>query len=152
MPFEQARDVIDHARDYHQRLGDRLRQVTDESEKGRIQLLLMYLSRHEDHLGKALADYELGAPDAVLDTWFQTPPRFEPRPACDPEIVLLPHTTVDELTRGVLQLHECLREVYREGAERADVPEVREAFANLAEHMRAEERQLSRDVASSADL
>lgn len=62
MPFEQARDVIDHARAFHRQLGERLRRMGDASEKERVRLLLSYLSRHEEHLGETLEQYELGAP------------------------------------------------------------------------------------------
>lgn len=152
MAFEQARDVIDHARAFHHQLGERLQRMGDASEKERVQLLLSYLSRHEKHLAQTLEQYELGAPEAVLDTWFQVPPSLLPQAECTPELVLDPDTILEEITGAIVELYECLRELYREAADRADTDAVRGAFTSLAQLMEQEERLLARDIAASEDL
>lgn len=152
MPFEQTKDVIDHARAFHQTLGESLRRMGDSSGKERTRLLLASLSRHQEHLEQTLEDYELGAPEAILNTWFQSPPDFAAHAECDPDLTLEPDWVVADLAPAIEKLYACLQGLYEEGSDRADTPAVREAFANLAQGMEEEERLLIRDIASSDDL
>lgn len=58
MPYETAKDVLEHARDYHRILSDFYNKLGAKAQKQRAKMLLDYLSRHEKHLEDSLAEYE----------------------------------------------------------------------------------------------
>ncbi|MCK5188869.1 MAG: hypothetical protein KAR12_02310, partial [Methylococcales bacterium] len=71
MRFEQVRDILDHAREFHKCLGEFYQNLVEYEEETRIKMLLEYLGRHEKFLEQGIANFEESASEQVLDTWFQ---------------------------------------------------------------------------------
>ena len=69
MPFDQTRDVLNHARKFHRRLSEFYEDLKDSVEKERTRALLDYLSRHETYLDESLAKFQEAVSDNVLDTF-----------------------------------------------------------------------------------
>ncbi len=71
MSFNQTRDILDHAREFHRRLirfYDGLRGLTESEETAR---LLEELIARERQLEARLADYEERVSENTLDTFFK---------------------------------------------------------------------------------
>ena len=150
MPFETVKDVLDHARAFHQELEiyyDRMSQI---AEKERVQILLEYLSRHERHLDECLAAYENDAVHAVLDTWY----KYTPDKATVHDIESLqlkPSMTLADVIAAALKMDQCLVELYQEMLDRSVSEDIKELFKQLLTLEKTEEVQLVRDAVEMED-
>ena len=151
MTAKRMRDVIDCARDFHEALSAMYQLLSDRSGSERARLLLDYLQRHEHRLGEVLEEYEAGAPRALMETWFKPGPECPKVPALE-AADLDGDISIDEIVCLALKLDDLLVQLYREAAEEAVSPEVRDAFDSLSEHTVAEEHQLVRDAPAAKDL
>lgn len=143
--FEQTRDVLDHARSFHHQVAELYQRLEDRVEKERVQMLLDYLQRHEKHLEQSLADYEDEASKWILDAWFQYTLEEDPSDLLS-SVEIREDMSVDDVVRLALRLDDYLIDLYRNMAERADLPEVREVFANLLELEQQDEHQIARNA------
>lgn len=151
MRFEQVRDILDHAREFHKKLHELYQQLADQEEAARIKLLLEYLGGHEKLLEQGIANFEQSASEEILDTWFQ----FTQDDAILklPETLQLkPHMAVDEVIRMGLELDDRLIKLYRDAVENSEVPEVQEVFDNLLAMEQQEERHLVRAALDAGDV
>jgi len=151
MRFEQVRDILDHASEFHKRLGEFYQNLADHDDAARIKMLLEYLGRHEKFLEQGIANFEESASKQVLDTWFQY--------TQDKAILKLPEASnikpnmpVEEVIRMGLDLDDCLLKLYKDAAENSEVPEVKEVFNNLLEMEQEEEHHLVRAALDSRDI
>lgn len=143
--FERTQDVLDHARIFHNELRRLYEQLSTETEKERVRMLLDYLSRHEEHLEESLAAYEEGASKRVLDTWFKYVPA-EDKLEKFRDVKLEPDMSVDDVVDVALRMDDCLVDLYKEMAEVAVSQEVKEVFTNLLEMEEQEKHKLVRNA------
>ena len=143
--FERTRDVLDHARSFHQQVSELYQRLEDRAEKERVQMLLDYLRRHEKHLEQSLSDYEKEASKRILDTWFQYTLEEDPSDLLS-EVEVREDMAVDDVVRLALRLDDYLIDLYRNMADNADIPEVKEVFTNLLELEQQDEHQLARNA------
>lgn len=137
MPYGQAKEILDYARNFHGQVSDFYQQLADKAQSARVKLLLDYLIRHEKHLAKALEDFEQSVSSQALNTWYQYSQEqrtFAPLDA----IKFSPTMTVDDVLKLGQTIDSCLIESYKGVAETASTPEVREIFENL---LQMEEQQ-----------
>ena len=151
MRFEQVRDILDHVREFHKRLDEFYQNLAQHESAARIKMLFEYLGSHEKNLEQGLANFEEGASEQVLDTWFQN--------AQDKEMLKLPeattiksHMEIEDVIRMGLELDEKLIGLYKDAVENSDVPEVKEVFNNLLEMEQQEEHQLARAALDLRDM
>ena len=151
MRYEQVRDILDHAREFHKRLEEFYQNLAQNEAVARIKMLLEYLSRHEKFLEQGIANFEESASEQVLDTWFQF--------TQDKETLKLPeavniksHMSVEDVIRMGLELDDRLIRLYKDAAENAEVPEVKDVFNNLLEMEKEEEHHLVRAALDSRDI
>ena len=151
MRFEQVRDILDHAREFHKRLGEFYQNLADHEEAARIKMLIEYLGKHEKLLEQGMVNFEESVSKQILDTWFQF--------TQDKTILKLPkamdiksHMSVEDVIRIGLELDNRLIEFYKDAAENSEVPELKEVFNNLLEMEQEEERHLVRAVLDSSDI
>ncbi len=143
MAYKKTGDIIDRAREFHGKLADLFHTFSESAEKETVRMLLDYLGRHERHLELSLAQYEESASKQILETWF----KYEPERAtarCIDGVKFSPSMSIEEVTKMVLQLDDCLINLYREAAHNAQSQEVREVFRSLLEMEREEEIQVMR--------
>lgn len=151
LTFETTRDIIDLARKFHGELSAFYQRMGDQASKGRVRLLLQYMSRHEKHLEECLQDYERDASRRILETWFQYTPGAVPLEHLE-RVRLEPEMSIEDVVDVALRLDECLIRLYQEMADKADSREVAEVFCNLLDLERKEEVCLTRNALSIKDL
>jgi hypothetical protein len=151
MRFEQVRDVLDHAREFHNRLSEFYQDLADHEEAARIKMLLEHIGTREKSLEQGLANFEESASKQVLDTWFQYA-QDESTLKLPDAMEIKPHMSVEDVIRIGLELDDRLIKLYKDAAENADVPEVREVFNNLLEMEQQDEHRLVRAALESGDI
>lgn len=151
MRFEQTSDVLDHVGLFHRRVSDLYRQLTEHASSERVRMLLDYMARHEAQLAKSVADYKAESPPQVLASWFKythDEDIFEPLQGVDPEADL----PFDDVLDLAVELDAQLLELYREMAERAQSPEVKDLFNNLLLREMEEKQKLMHSALGLMDL
>ena len=151
MRFEQVRDVLRHARQFHQLLAEFYQRSTDATQKMRLRLLLEYLSKREQRLEKFLCEYEEKSTLGMLNTWFrssactekmkQLQTLMQKMPTCDEEIIPL-----------VIKVDNCLIDMYDRLYETAQSPTIRGLLKDLVDIEKREERIAVRDLQRMEDL
>jgi len=143
MAFDQTRDVLKHARQFHQKLSVFYKDLKDSASKERARTLLDYMSRHEKYLDDCLAEYEEQVSDNVLDTYF----KYESESTALAELVdfeIKPDMDVNDVVAVAMHFDDCLIAFYREMAQRSLSEKVREVFENLLEMEQHEQLELSK--------
>ena len=149
--YECTRDVLDHARSFHQELHKIYQSLADEAKQARVRMLLDYLSRHEANLEANLADFEAEASNKILDTWFKFVPS-ETRLREIQQLQLEPEMSIPDIVNVALSLDDCLVSLYRDVAEVSVSLEVKEVFNNLLEQEEQEKHRLARNALMVEDL
>ncbi len=145
MAFEAVRDVLDQARAFHHDLSVYYRQLEGAAQQERVRILLGYLSRHEERLEEAMAEYEAGAGPQVLNSRYKYTPLLDLAERTK-DYVVDPEMSVEEVVRVALGFDDCLLAAFRRMAENAPSEEVRELFARLLALEESEEHHLARSA------
>jgi rubrerythrin len=151
MRFEQTKDVLEHARNFHNKIGEFYKKHRDHTEQQRIKLLLDYMSHREQELAGALEQFAEGSSREVLDTWFQFTVDDETLKLC-PDALLHDEMTVDDVIRAGVAMSQCFINLFREIATTADSDQVRAVFQNLLESEQREQKKLVRNAEMFMDL
>ena len=149
MSFDQTRDILDHARDFHRRLirfYNDLRPLAD----GVVLSLLDSLIEHERLMENRLADYEESVSDNTLDTFFKymaatTDQAFINYPVPD-------ELDVDYVIQATRYFDEKLRLFYQSMAKKAMSVQVRDMLENLQDMEQREQLALSKLMISLQPL
>lgn len=150
MRFKQARDVIYHAEQFHLEICDRYRQLSEESDKARLKLLLDYLSDREKMLADALGEFTEEISQNILDTWFQF--SGDADRLSWPDCSLPPEISTDSVVNLSIRLADCFIRLYGTIVDQADSDDVRRVFRNLLEAEEHEKTVLVRNVQLLEDL
>ncbi|OQY25087.1 MAG: hypothetical protein B6I37_02280 [Desulfobacteraceae bacterium 4572_35.2] len=151
MPYGQAKEILDYARNFHCQVSDFYQQLADKAQSARVKLLLDYLIRHEKHLAKALEDFEQSVSSQALNTWYQYSQEqrtFAPLDA----IKYSPTMTVDDVLKIGQTIDNCLIASYKGVAETASTAEVREIFENLLQMEEQEKHVKARMALGITDM
>ena len=57
MPFDQTKDVLNHARKFHHGLSEFYEDLKESASRERTRALLDYMSRHEKYLEDCLKEF-----------------------------------------------------------------------------------------------
>lgn len=152
MRFETTRDVLDYVKQFHRKARNLYSELANQEEQERLKLLLDYLSRHENHLAKSLADYEQDTSEKILNTWFQyVPDQVLLEPINNVHIE--PNLSLDEIVDLAMRLDNCLIELYKEMINHSSaISEVKEVFQNLLEMEKQEQYHLARTRLGTLDI
>jgi len=151
MAFDQTKDVLEHAREFHQKLSVFYEELKESASKERTRALLDYMSRHEKYLDDCLAQYEEQVSDNVLDTYFKYGSESTKMTAIS-EFEIKPEMDVDDVMAAAMHFDACLIEFYREMAQRALSEKVREVFENLLVMEQHEQIELSKQTLGLGSL
>ena len=151
MAFDQTKDVLEHAREFHQKLSVFYEELKESASKERTRALLDYMSRHEKYLDDCLAQYEEQVSDNVLDTYFKYGSESTKMTAIS-EFEIKPEMDVDDVMAAAMHFDACLIEFYREMAQRALSEKVREVFENLLVMEQHEQIELSKQALGFGSL
>jgi rubrerythrin len=139
--YQQIKDIISLAADFHGRVGKFYEGLYDDAEKEKVAMLLRYLSRHEKRLQKGLKQYSMEEQKNRGDTWLQYVPEDEKLSLKD----LAPPSdlSVDDLIGVIQEMANRLLGFYQEMAHSGAIPvEVRDIFRQLAEQEKQEKAKL----------
>ncbi len=145
MPAKRIRDVLERAKQFHQKLRDHYHGIERLSQDERIRLLLDYMQRHERNIERALKGYTQEAAEGVLDTWLP----FVPDNVLDRvfrTIELRPEMTPAEIIGCALELDRALVELYEVCARESSATRVQELFDCLLEMERGKDYQYARSL------
>ena len=151
MAFDQTKDVLEHAREFHQKLRVFYEELKASASKERTRALLDYMSRHEQYLDDCLAQFEEQVSDNVLDTYF----KYGSEATTIAEIrefEIKPEMEVDDVVAAAMHFDACLIEFYREMAQRSLSDKVREVFENLLVMEQHEQIELSKQTLGLGSL
>ncbi len=151
MPYGQAKEILNYAREFHRRVGEFYQKLADKADSARVKMLLDYLVRHRVHLDKVLGEYEDDVKSRALDGWYQYSQDhclFEPldHAKCSPDM------TVEDVMKIGLTLDQCLIASYKGMAEAATTPECREIFENLLLMEQQQKHKLARIALEISDM
>lgn len=151
MAFDQTKDVLEHAREFHRKLGAFYEELKESAGKERTRALLDYMSRHEKHLGDCLSQYEEQVSDNVLDSYFKYGSESTKMTAIS-DFEIKPEMDIDDVMAAAMHFDACLIEFYREMAQRALSEKVREVFENLLAMEQHEQIELSKQALGIGSL
>jgi rubrerythrin len=138
--YQSVAEILDEVRKYHHRLSDLYRALENSADSKRLEMLLEYMSRHEQIFERALARYEESGRRKILGTWYQY--------VADEDLDLRaveakPHQPIDEVVDMALEFDEKLVRFYEDMAQNmSDYEDVRAFFQSLAEQEKQERAQL----------
>jgi rubrerythrin len=145
MPSKRVKDILEHIRSFHHRIGDRYANLSEHESDERLVLLLKYLARHEENFNECLGRYEEDAAKGILETWLQ----FAGDDTLDEalqRVDLTEDMDVDDIIRCAMSLDKKLVELYRGLADATAAPRVRELFENLIEMEESKDHQYARSI------
>ncbi len=144
MAFNQTKEILDHARDFHRRLSRFYTELKDLAPEEQTRYLLDTLIAHENVLEARLKEYEEEVSSSVLDTFFKYMvdgtdsyfAAFEVPEQVDAKFVI----------EAARHFDACLSGYYREMAQKAISAKVREILFNLMDLEMREQMSLSKRV------
>ncbi len=151
MACSTVRDLFDRIRRLHQEVADFAQRMGGQVAGERVHLVLAYLAKHEQHMAAAIADYEHGAAQRLLDTSFANLTTMDVDRICA-ELSLSPETTSDDIIRLAVSVDNGLSELYREAMEKAPSEDVRQLFQTLHANNERETRRMVRDMVEVVDF
>lgn len=151
MSFDQTKDVLEHAREFHQKLGVFYEELKHSTSKERTRALLDYMSRHERYLADSLAQYEEQVSANVLDAYFQYSGENSDIPVIA-KFKINPDMGLEDVIAAAMHFDAHLITFYRTMARRALSETVREVFENLLVMEQHEQIELSKQTIGFSSL
>ena len=142
MSFNQTKDLLDVAREFHVQMEGLYRRMLKRAATEEAIQLIGTLIEHEQALERGLREYAGEVSDNILDTYFKF--MVEKCIKCFDEYVLpesMSSLQVIEVTR---YFDRCLAQFYKDMAAKAQVEHVREVLLNLMQTELREQMILSR--------
>ena len=148
---DRAWRVLDHAKQFHQRLRQFYQNLSEAEKQPRVKLLLEYFADHEENIERIITSYEKGAPRAVLDSWFECL-YDECRLSCFEKMDHIPNMTVEQVIELAMKADACIETNYRRLIESDKEPEVRQFFSQLLQLEISEKKKAIRNSQQIVDL
>ena len=148
MAFETVQDLLQVIRESHDKIAQFYEDLSILTERGRVEMLLAYLSRHERQLSAGIAAFQQQADPATLATWFSLHSDFSIDAKLS-ESMLRPGFGLTDVVNLAITLDEYIITLFDTLALNAPNPKVREVFRNLLEQEKQEEHLV---VQMAADL
>jgi rubrerythrin len=150
MSFKTVRDVLQLSQDIHKNASILYEQLREQTQRERIDMLLKFLSRHEEELAETLAKVQSDVSDRILDEWHQTELTsiesvLDGCKQCHPDISL------EELVELALKVDDALISLYRHMASDATTDAARQLFNNLVVLEENEKMKTARAALSTND-
>lgn len=132
MAFHQVKDLLQWIIDFHEKLGNQYRHLSEAQTDERMKMTLDFLADREERMHHSMVAYRKTADAGLLDTWlidsqeFVHPRLLDRIPRC------LNCQDVQDILANVLTAHQTLKDMYRLRAQLAQVPEEKNLFEELA--------------------
>jgi rubrerythrin len=151
MPYGQAKQILDYARQFHRFASDYFKKLSDSAQQPRMKMLLDYMARHEEHLEEVLKEYETNTKNKAMNAWFQFSNEcsiFKPVQ----DISYTDELTPEDVFKIAAQIDQCMIDSYNTVINRTSNPEVRELFENLLEMEEQEKHVRARTALGLLDM
>jgi len=142
MAFNQTKDLLDAAREFHIRMAALYRRMLDRAATEEAVQLIGTLIEHEQTLEKRLTEYEGEVSHNILDTYFKY--MVEKFMKCFDDYDLPATMSSLDVIETTRRFDQCLAGFYKEMAGKAQVEQVREVLLNLMQMELHEQMSLSR--------
>lgn len=124
-------DVLQLTQDWHHQISKHLEDSADDTSSERNQMLLDYLSEHEEKLSKTLETFRETADLRALDTWFYEYTDRHKVIHEDPHEIPFSEMSNHEITGKIGKLHDELVDLYHHLHERAESETAKDVLAQL---------------------
>lgn len=150
MSFKTVRDVLALSQDIHSSVSNMYEQLREQTQRDRVNMLLIFLSKHEEELAQILAKMTADVSEKILDEWHQTELTsvsqiLDGCEECHPDI------NVDELVDMALRVDDALIGLYKHMASESSTDEARQLFNNLILLEENEKMKTARAALSTND-
>ncbi|MBE0484341.1 MAG: hypothetical protein IBX52_12665 [Bacterioplanes sp.] len=113
MSYATIKDILQYSAHLHQHASNLYEQLREQTQRERVDMMLVLLSRHEQTLAASLQSVQEHANESVLQEWHQ----FEASSIAD--VLdngqnLHPDMSVDELVQIALKIDDYLIQLYRQ--------------------------------------
>lgn len=151
MRFEQIKDVVDHAKQFHHMIANYYRKLRKKTDQTRFKLLLEYLEHHERAIAKALKGYEVEGSEKILRVWLPYS-TFDEKLEELKTLLAQPSAAIEDVVRLVIEADDALIDLYRGMAARVTSPDVKRVFEDLILLEDNEKRIVARDCLELYDF
>ena len=142
MAFNQTKDLLDVAREFHVQMGNLYRSMLKRASSEEAIQLIRTLIEHEKTLEQRLCEYQDEVSGNILDTYFKF--MVEKCMKCFDEYVLPQSMSSMDVIEVTRYFDQCLARFYKDMAVKAQVEHVREVLLNLMNMELREQMNLSR--------
>lgn len=142
MSFNQTRDLLDVARQFHLNLAALYGKMLDRAATAEAQALIGTLIDHEAVLEQRLREYEEEVSSNILDTFFKYV--VDQHQKCFQEYVLPDSMSSMDVIQATRHFDQCLGDFYKEMAQKSLSEHVRDVLLNLMQMELHEQMSLSR--------
>ena len=142
MSFNQTKDLLDVARQFHLNLAELYQEMLKRAASEQARALIGTLIEHEQILEKRLEEYEEAGSTNILDTFFKYV--VEEHKKCFQEYTLPDSMSPMDVIEATRHFDQCLSSFYKEMAQKSLSEHVREALLNLMQMELHEQMTLSR--------
>ncbi len=150
MSFKTVRDVLQLSQEIHRSAANLYEQLREQTQRDRVDMLLKFLSRHEEELAQTLLKVQSSVSERILGEWHQTELTsvasiLDGCKECHPDI------SVQELVNMALKVDDSLISLYKHMASDASTDEARQLFNNLVVLEENEKMKTARAALSTND-
>ncbi len=150
MSFKTVRDVLELSQDIHSSASNLYEQLREQTQRERVDMLLKFLSHHENEMSQVLARVTADVNERILDEWHQTELTsvsqiLDGCKECHPDI------SVDELVSMALRVDDSLISLYKHMASESSTDDARQLFNNLVLLEENEKMKTARAALSTND-
>ena len=145
MEYLRTKDILDKAKAFHSNLSDFFDLESVRLDNQLVKMVLHYFMKHEKLMADEIQRFEDDADPDLVNTWFKYAPETLTE-LMETTVEIPDDADVNDVVMIALALDDKLLEFYKEVADSAVSVKVREAFENLTQQERMEERRLVRDA------
>ena len=142
MSFNQTRDLLDVARQFHLNLTALYEKMVERAATEEARALIGTLIDHEQILEQRLGEYEEEVSTNILDTYFKYV--VEEHSKCFQDYVLPDSMSSMDVIEATRHFDQCLSDFYEEMARKSLSEQVRDVLLNLTQMELHEQMSLSR--------
>ena len=142
MSFNQTRDLLDVARQFHLNLTELYRKMLERAATEEARGLIGTLIEHEQKIEQRLGEYEEQVSANILDTFFKYVVNDHSK--CFQEYVLPDSMSSMDVITATRHFDQCLSDFYKEMARKSLSEHVRDVLLNLMQMELHEQMSLSK--------
>lgn len=149
--MERTRKMLGQARRFYSEICDFYEALAKKTSSERVRMLLHYMSGHQKFLEEKIKEFEKGASQTAMDTWYQTVPGDHMFNFLK-ELKKTPNMNIDQVVELGLKANKEITDFYRLLAETSELAEAKEIFSSLLKKQEEESHNLVKDANQLKDL